>query len=75
MHGPLDAMHMFELHTKLVHKKEITWDELENMLPFVKEAYINTLLKTIEEENQSKKSSMINTPHDVTGDWVETNGG
>lgn len=72
MHGELDTMHMFDLHTKLVHKKEITWSELENMLPFEKEAYINTLLKTLEEESQTSKPNKIT--HDITGDWVDYNG-
>lgn len=59
MHGEDDAFHMFNLHTKLVHNKEIQWSELENMIPFQKEAYINILVSTIKEEtNQSDKSSL-----------------
>lgn len=59
MHGEDDAFHMFNLHTKLVHNKEIQWSELENMIPFQKEAYINILVSTIKEEtNQPDKSSL-----------------
>lgn len=72
MHGELDAMHMFDLHTKLVHKKEITWSELENMIPFEKEAYINTLLKTLEDEANAKKPSKMT--NDVIGEWTNYNG-
>lgn len=67
MHGPMDAMHMFELHTKLVHKKEITWTELENMIPFEKEAYISILLKTLEED--IKKSTAHLNNQDINPDW------
>lgn len=57
MHGELDAMHMFELHTKLVHKKEMSWSELENMLPFEKDAYLNILINEIEEEVKRAKAN------------------
>lgn len=59
MHGEDDAFHMFNLHTKLVHNKEILWSELENMIPFQKEAYINILVTTIKQESkQSSRSSL-----------------
>lgn len=59
MHGENDAFHMFNLHTKLVHNKEILWSELENMIPFQKEAYINILISTIKEENKQPSGSSL----------------
>jgi hypothetical protein len=55
MHGAEDAFHMFELHTKLVHKKEISWTELENMIPFEKQIYIEMLLNIINDEKKDKQ--------------------
>lgn len=59
MHGEDDAFHMFNLHTKLVHNKEILWSELENMIPFQKEAYINILVTTIKQESKQSSSSSL----------------
>jgi len=43
---------MFELHAKLVHKKEISWTELENMIPFEKSIYIEMLINMLKEDNK-----------------------
>lgn len=68
MHGDMDALHMLDLHTKLTHKKEISWSELESMLPFEKDAYINILIKTLENENDTKKANkpMFDIPPEMS---------
>lgn len=52
MHGESDATHMLDLHTKMVLRKDIGWDEIKSMLPFEKDAFINILLKTLAEKKK-----------------------
>lgn len=60
MHGEDDAFHMFKLHTKLVHNKEMLWSELEGMIPLEKEAFINFLLAAIKEETAAVSKPDLN---------------
>lgn len=54
MHGEMDAHAMFDLHTKITMRKEISWTELNDMTPFEKTIYIGNLLNTIKEQQQQQ---------------------
>jgi hypothetical protein len=52
MHGETDAFHMLRLHSMLVVNKDIALSELENMIPFQREAFLTILLESKEKVNK-----------------------
>lgn len=53
MYGTEDVDSYYDLMTRLTMRKDsITWTELENMIPFEKEIYIEYLLKFINEDGK-----------------------
>lgn len=60
MHGERDAFHMLKLHTMLVVNKDISLAELENMLPFEREAFLTLLI-----EEKNKINNNINPKIDI----------
>lgn len=60
MYGTEDVDSYYDLMTRLTMRKDsLTWTELEGMMPFEKEIYIDYLLKFISEEGK------MNTPDEV----------
>ncbi len=62
MHGESDAFHMLKLHSMLVVNKDISFSELENMIPFEREAFLTIL---IEEKNKINNNN-INPKIDIS---------
>lgn len=62
MHGESDAFHMLKLHSMLVVNKDISITELENMIPFEREAFLTIL---IEEKNKINNNN-INPKIDIS---------
>lgn len=63
MHGESDAFHMLKLHSMLVVNKDISITELENMIPFEREAFLTIL---IEEKNKINNNNNINPKIDIS---------
>lgn len=63
MHGESDAFHMLKLHSMLVVNKDISFSELENMIPFEREAFLTIL---IEEKNKINNNNNINPKIDIS---------
>ena len=63
MHGEADAFHMLKLHSMLVVNKDISFTELENMIPFEREAFLTIL---IEEKNKINNNNNINPKIDIS---------
>lgn len=63
MHGESDAFHMLKLHSMLVVNKDISFSELENMIPFEREAFLTIL---IEEKNKINNKNNINPKIDIS---------
>lgn len=64
MHGESDAFHMLKLHSMLVVNKDISFSELENMIPFEREAFLTIL---IEEKNKiNNNNNNINPKIDIS---------
>lgn len=76
MHGESDAYHMLDLHTKLVLRKDIGWEEIKSMLPFEKDAFINILLKNLAEKKKVPGpnfdiNSPMNKDHEIAEHDIE----
>ena len=63
MHGESDAFHMLKLHSMLVVNKDISITELENMIPFEREAFLTIL---IEDKNKINNNNNINPKIDIS---------